>query len=72
MLKTFLEGGRFEDDVEEEIVTEDIGDEGCENNDEIDEVAVEVKVAKNVKKDPLATIKRATSHPAYAKLKVVD
>lgn len=63
-MKMFLDGGEFEDEMEEEIVEEE---------EKSDEDAVEVKVSKEKKKaDPLATVRKAISHPAYRMLKVVD
>jgi hypothetical protein len=68
MLKTFLEGGNFKDEVEEEVVDESVAEEEDDDGEE----AVAVQVAKRVKKNPLATVKKAISHLAYAMLKVVD
>jgi hypothetical protein len=69
LLKVFMDGGKFKDEVEEEVVDEDVaGDDGSEDG----EGAIAVRVKKKVKKDPLATVKKAISHPAYAMLKVVD
>jgi hypothetical protein len=57
-MKMFLDGGEFEDEIEE---------------DEIEDDAVKVTVGKEEKKtDPLATVRKAISHPAYRMLKVVD
>ena len=61
MMKVFLDGGAFTDEIEEEVVDEE-GEDG----------EVNVRVKKTVKKDPLAMVKKAISHPAYAMLKVVD
>ncbi|KAI7082398.1 hypothetical protein KC356_g8406 [Hortaea werneckii] len=58
-MKMFLDNGQFEDP--EEQVTE------IENEDD------EVVVAKvKAKQDPIATVRKAISHPAYRMLKVVD
>jgi hypothetical protein len=43
----------------------DGGDDGNED-------MVDVRIMKKQKVDPLVTVKRAISHPAYAMLKVVD
>ena len=66
MMKVFLDGGLFKDEVVEEVVIED-GEDRDEWGGE-----VSVRVEKKVKKDPLATVKKAISHPAYAMLEVVD
>jgi hypothetical protein len=66
MMKMFLDGGLFEDEIEEEVVEE----QGSDGEDDKDTVAVHLE--KKVKKDPLATVRKAISHPAYAMLKVVD
>ena len=68
-MKLFLDGGKFEEEVEEEVLDEDMDGETEEGGEED---AVEIQVKKTVKKDPLATVKKAISHPAYAMLKVVD
>jgi hypothetical protein len=64
-LKMFLDGGKFED-LEEEV--EDVDMDAASG----DEDMVDVRVSKKQKVDPLITVKRAISHPAYAMLKVVD
>ncbi|KAF2815229.1 uncharacterized protein BDZ99DRAFT_459160 [Mytilinidion resinicola] len=65
-MKMFLENGQFEDDeVEEEVVAEDIKGEDADD-------MVDVKKTKKVKMDPLTTVKKAISHPAYSMLEVVD
>jgi hypothetical protein len=57
-MKLFLDGGEFEEEMEE---------------DKIEGDAVKVMVTKEEKKtDPLATVRKAISHPAYRMLKVVD
>ena len=57
-MKMFLDGGEFEDEMEE---------------DKIEDDAVKVMVDKEKKKtDPLVTVRKAISHPAYRMLKVVD
>lgn len=64
-LKMFLDGGKFEDiEVEETVENADVEDG--------EEDFVDVRVTKKQKIDPLAVVKRAISHPAYAMLKVVD
>jgi len=63
-MKMFLDGGEFEDEMEEDKIEEDKIEE---------EDAVKVTVIKEKKKtDPLATVRKAISHPAYRMLKVVD
>ncbi|KAF2192331.1 hypothetical protein K469DRAFT_620476 [Zopfia rhizophila CBS 207.26] len=63
MLKVFLDGGGFEAEEEEEVVEEEVvGEDG----------AVEVKVVKKDKMDPLTIVKKAVSHNAYSMLEVVD
>lgn len=64
-MKMFLEGGQFEDVVEEEVVDEDMMEEE-------DKDGVEVQKTKKVKMDPLTIVKKAIGHPAYAMLEVVD
>jgi hypothetical protein len=64
MMKMFLDGGLFEDEIVEDVVDEEDKDG--------DGDAPAVHVEKKVKKDPLATVEKAISHPAYAMLKVVD
>ncbi|KAF2658561.1 hypothetical protein K491DRAFT_690078 [Lophiostoma macrostomum CBS 122681] len=59
MLKTFLDGGGFEDTGEEEVVEED-GEEGI----------VEVKVKQ--KMDSMTVVRKAVSHKAYSMLEVLD
>ena len=66
MMKVFLDGGLFKDEVVEEVVVEDGEDRDGWGGE------VSVRVEKKVKKDPLAIVKKAISHPAYAMLKVVD
>jgi hypothetical protein len=63
MLKTFLDGGGFEDTEEEEIVEEAVEGDG-------DEAMTEVKVKQ--KMDSLTMVKKAISHKAYSMLEVVD
>lgn len=63
-LKMFLDGGNFEEFEAEETVEDEEGDE--------DEDLIHVRVSKKQKIDPLAMVKKAISHPAYAMLKVVD
>lgn len=67
-MKMFLDDGEFEEEPEEEEVKMD------ETKDkEGDEEMVEVSVERTKKKtDPLATVRKAISHPAYRMLKVVD
>ncbi|KAF2501861.1 hypothetical protein BU16DRAFT_449862 [Lophium mytilinum] len=65
-MKMFLENGQFEDEeVEEEVVTQDIKGEDADD-------VVDVKKTKKVKMDPLLIVKKAISHTAYSMLKVVD
>lgn len=61
MLKTFLDGGGFEDTEEEEVVEETVvGEDGM----------TEVKVKQ--KMDPMTIVRKAISHKAYSMLEVVD
>ena len=71
MMKMFLDGSLFKDQVDEEVVDEEKAG-GDEEDADGDDGMVDVHVAKKVKKDPLATVRKAISHPAYAMLKVVD
>lgn len=64
MLKVFLEGGSFEDDVEEEEIVETVGED--------EEVVVVNKQAKRQKLDPLGVLRKAVGHRAYSMLRVVD
>lgn len=67
MLKVFLDGGSFEDDVkedEEEEIVETVGEDG--------EVVVVDKQAKRQKLDPLSVVRKAVGHRAYSMLRVVD
>ena len=65
-LKMFLEEGQFKDEgMEDEIVDEDM-DESTK-----DDQAAMVEVRKK-RSDPMATLRRAISHKAYAMLEVVD
>ncbi|KAJ4357487.1 uncharacterized protein N0V89_002063 [Didymosphaeria variabile] len=57
MLKVFLEGGNFEDEIE---VVEEDRDDGV------------VEVRKEKKEGQLALVKKAVSHPSYGMLKVAD
>jgi hypothetical protein len=67
-MKMFLDGGEFEEEPEEEEVKVDES-----KDDEGDEEMVEINVERTKKKtDPLATVRKAISHPAYRMLKVVD
>jgi hypothetical protein len=59
MLKTFLDGGGFEDTEEQEVVEEE-GEDGL----------VEVKAKQTM--DPLTVLKKAVSHKAYSMLEVLD
>ncbi|QDS77054.1 hypothetical protein FKW77_006939 [Venturia effusa] len=65
LLKTFLDGGKFEELEEEEKV------EDAEGEVE-DEDFVDIRVRKKQKVDPMTVVKKAISHPAYAMLKVYD
>lgn len=67
-MKMFLGGGEFEDEPEEEEVKM----EDVEKDEEGDEELVDVSVQKRTQVDPLSTIRKAISHPAYRMLKVVD
>ncbi|KAK4611916.1 hypothetical protein CLAFUW4_12817 [Fulvia fulva] len=61
-LKTFLDGGGFEDPEKEDVIEQVEGEDG-------EEVVVQVKKQKQ---DPLDTVKKAVSHEAYRMLKVMD
>lgn len=63
MLKVFLDGGSFEDAVEEEEVVDVAGEDG--------EVVVDM-VKKRQKLDPLSVVRKAVGHRAYEMLRVVD
>ena len=63
MLKVFLDKGMFEEESDEVVENVVVDDDG----DELVEVAV-----KKPKLDPLALVKKAISHQAYAMLRVVD
>ncbi|KAI9872882.1 MAG: hypothetical protein M1830_001093 [Pleopsidium flavum] len=67
-LKMFLEEGQFEDEEVEDEVTDEDMDESAEGAE-----AGTVEISKKQKKkDPMATLRKATSHKAYDMLRVVD
>lgn len=71
-LKMFLDGGKF-DKLEEVTVVEDADmAELAGDYDDLDVGMVNIRVTKKQKVDPLVTVMRAISHPAYAMLKVID
>lgn len=73
ILKVFLEGGSFD----EEVVEEEEGEEGEENEEGMvnigkdGEVVVD-PVKKKQKLDPLGVVRKAVGHRAYSMLLVVD
>lgn len=69
LMKVFLDGGRFEEDVEEEEDKVTAFEDSSED-EELVQLRVQKKEAK--KSNPLAVVRKAINHPAYAMLKVVD